>query len=45
MNEVIQHILVFLALGLAIGFLVKKFFLKDTSSTKSCGKEGDCGCH
>lgn len=45
MNEVIQHILVFIALVLAIGFLVKKFFLKETSSNNSCGKDSDCGCH
>ena len=45
MNDIIQNIMVLIALGLAIAFLVKKFFLKETSSTKNCGKDSDCGCH
>lgn len=45
MNEFIQFILAFLALGIAVFFLVKKFFFKKaTSNSKACGKEG-CGCH
>jgi large-conductance mechanosensitive channel len=45
MNDIIQHILVFIALGFAIFFLVKKFFIKETSSNNSCGKGSDCECH
>ncbi|MFD2186103.1 FeoB-associated Cys-rich membrane protein [Aquimarina celericrescens] len=49
MNILIQNILVFLIFGLAVGFLVKKFFWKPAlSSSKkksaSCGST-DCGCH
>ncbi|WP_344925007.1 FeoB-associated Cys-rich membrane protein [Aquimarina addita] len=51
MNILIQNILVLLVFGVAIGFLIKKFFWKSeevTSSTKSnsspCGN-GGCGCH
>lgn len=43
MNTLIQNILVFTAILLAIGFLVKKFFWKKKSN-KSCGTD-DCGCH
>jgi plastocyanin domain-containing protein len=45
MNDIIQNILVFTAIALAIGFLVKKFFLKKTKSKKACGKDDGCGCH
>lgn len=44
MNTIIQNILVFLAVALAIGFLAKKFFLKKSKSKKVCGTD-DCGCH
>lgn len=44
MNTVIQNILVFTAIGLAIAFLVKKFVWKKSKSKKACG-EDDCGCH
>ena len=39
----IQTILAFITLVFAIGFLVKKFFLKNPVSNKACGKD-DCGC-
>jgi hypothetical protein len=41
----IQEILVYITLAVAIGFLVKKFFWKKKpkKSNKSCGE--DCGCH
>jgi hypothetical protein len=44
MNIFIQNILVFTAVGLAVAFLIRKFFLKKSNSKKSCGDE-DCGCH
>jgi hypothetical protein len=37
-----QQILVYIALGIALGFLFKKFFGKKKSK-KNCGDE-DCGC-
>lgn len=39
----IQEIIAFTILGFAIGFLVKKFFLKKKKSDKNCGGT-DCGC-
>jgi hypothetical protein len=39
----IQEILAFLALGIALTFLIKKFFFKKKKSDKDCGS-GDCGC-
>jgi hypothetical protein len=39
----IQEILAFLALGIALAFLIKKFFFKKKKSDKDCGN-GDCGC-
>jgi plastocyanin domain-containing protein len=44
MSTLIQNILVFIAVVLAIGFLVKKFFFKKSKSKKACGTD-DCGCH
>jgi len=46
MNDIIQNILVITALGLAVLFLVRKFFWKKTvkATDKSCGTN-DCGCH
>ena len=41
----IQEILVYISLGIAIGFLVTKFIWKPKSkSKKNCGDD-DCGCH
>ncbi len=46
MNIIIQNILVFTALALAVGFIVKKFILKPKKkSSKSCGGDDGCGCH
>ena len=44
MNTIIQNILVFIAMAVAILFIAKKFFWKKTSSKKACGDDG-CGCH
>ena len=45
MNPFIQNILAIPALIIAIGFLITKFLLKKKQSKKSCGGDGDCGCH
>jgi len=37
----VQQILVYIALGLAIFYLVKKYFFSD----KKTGCDTDCGCH
>ena len=45
-----QDILVYITLGLAIAFLVKKFFIPKTvksqkkENIKSCGQDSNCGC-
>jgi len=44
MNTIIQNILVFTAVILAVVFLVKKFFFKTPKTKKACGTD-DCGCH
>ncbi|GAL68341.1 hypothetical protein JCM19301_281 [Jejuia pallidilutea] len=44
MNNIVQHILVFTAVALALAFLVRKFFLKKPKAKKACGNDG-CGCH
>ncbi|WP_424320171.1 FeoB-associated Cys-rich membrane protein [Flavobacterium aquariorum] len=38
----IQEIIAFVILILALGFLIRKFFFKKKSN-KNCGS-GDCGC-
>ena len=38
-----QQILVYFALAVAVGFLVKKFFFKKKSK-KNCGGDDGCGC-
>ncbi|MCF1421029.1 FeoB-associated Cys-rich membrane protein [Mangrovimonas sp. AS18] len=44
-NDIIQTILVFSAVILAAGFLVRKFFFPNSKkAANSCGKD-DCGCH
>lgn len=46
MNTILQNILVFTALALALVFLVKKFVWKPKkASSKSCGGDDSCGCH
>jgi len=48
--EILQQVLVYVTLFLAIGYIVKKFFLPKTlfatkkSSTKACGQD-NCGCN
>lgn len=39
-----QDIIIYIALALAVWFLVRKFFWKKTKSQKSCGKDHGCGC-
>ncbi|MDN3705575.1 FeoB-associated Cys-rich membrane protein [Myroides ceti] len=38
-----QEILVYIALALAIGFFIKKWFFKKKSKSK-CGSDTDCNC-
>ncbi|WP_296383640.1 FeoB-associated Cys-rich membrane protein [Winogradskyella sp.] len=47
MNTVIQNILVFSVLAIALIFLVKKFVWKPkkAKTTKACGSDDGCGCH
>jgi membrane protein implicated in regulation of membrane protease activity len=40
----IQEILAFAALVIALAFLIRKFFLKKKNSKKNCGGD-DCGCN
>ncbi|SMC36729.1 hypothetical protein SAMN05660703_0601 [Cellulophaga tyrosinoxydans] len=46
--DTLQNILLFITLGIAVGYIVKKFFLPKkfsvTKKQKSCGSS-DCGCH
>ncbi|MBD0833916.1 FeoB-associated Cys-rich membrane protein [Aestuariibaculum suncheonense] len=44
MNTLIQNILVFSAVALALLYLIRKFFWKKKKSKKACG-EDNCGCH
>jgi hypothetical protein len=44
MNTLLQNTLVFIAVTLAVAFLVKKFLWKSPKQKKACGKDG-CGCH
>lgn len=39
-----QHILAYAALGLALFYLVRRFFWKPKKKNDGCGSE-DCGCH
>jgi hypothetical protein len=39
----IQDFLTYLTLGIAVAFLVKKFFYKKKKTNKNCGD--DCNCH
>lgn len=45
MNNVIQNILVFSAVILAVISIVKKFLPKKVKSNSTCGNETNCGCH
>ena len=48
--ELFQQILVYITLALALGFIIRKFFLPKSlrlskkNNAKACG-EKDCGCH
>jgi hypothetical protein len=42
-NIMIQEILTYITLGIAVAFLFKKFFFKKKKSDKNCGD--DCNCH
>jgi len=47
---ILQNILVYIILALAVGYLVKKFLLPKSlfASKKAGGKgcgDGECGCH
>ncbi|MDO1502295.1 FeoB-associated Cys-rich membrane protein [Winogradskyella maritima] len=46
MNELLQNILVFLAISASMVYLVRKFIWKPKkkSASGSCGTD-DCGCH
>ena len=39
----IQNILTYITLGIAVVFLVKKFFFEKKKTDKNCGE--DCNCH
>ncbi|MFB9055148.1 FeoB-associated Cys-rich membrane protein [Mariniflexile ostreae] len=46
MNTIIQNILVLISIGLALAFLIKKFFWKKSKSKKAFGDHHDCdNCH
>lgn len=46
MNTIIQNILVFSALILALGFIVKTYIWSPKKKkTKACGGDDGCGCH
>ncbi|MFT6748397.1 MAG: hypothetical protein ACJAQ1_000309 [Flavobacterium sp.] len=40
-----QEILVYICVAVAVGFLIKKFFLKKKKKTKGKNCDTDCGCH
>ncbi|RTY96001.1 FeoB-associated Cys-rich membrane protein [Flavobacterium sp. GT3R68] len=39
-----QEIIAFITLGIAVAFLIKKFFFKKKKSDKNCGSD-NCGCN
>lgn len=47
--DLLQQILVYITLAIAVGYIIKKFFIpsfliKKKPSKKACGQD-DCGCH
>jgi hypothetical protein len=48
--EIAQHIFVYVAVAVALGYLLKKFVLPKSlfsdgkKKSKACGQD-DCGCH
>ncbi|MFD2551359.1 FeoB-associated Cys-rich membrane protein [Bizionia sediminis] len=49
MNTIIQDIAAFTILGLAVLFLIRKFFgipgFGGRKKTKNCGSNSNCDCH
>jgi hypothetical protein len=46
MEIIIQNIFAFSALAMALLYLFKTFvWWPKKSTSKSCGTDGDCGCH
>lgn len=47
MNTIIQNILVFITVALAMGYIIRKYIWspKKKSTTKACGGDDGCGCH
>ncbi len=49
--DILQHILVYVTLTIAVGFLVKKFLLpkpvklQKKGFEKPCGQSGSCNCN
>jgi len=48
--DIFQQVLVYITLAIAIGYILKKFFLPKSlfgvnkQNSKACGQD-DCGCH
>ncbi|MFS4466477.1 hypothetical protein [Maribacter sp. 2210JD10-5] len=48
--DILQHILVYITLAIAVGYILWKFILPKSllsskkRNSKACGQE-DCGCH
>ncbi len=48
--EIVQTVLMYITLAIAVSYIVKKFFLpkrlfaSKKPKTKACGQD-DCGCH
>jgi len=40
----LQEILAYITLGIAVAFLIRKFFFKKKKSDKNCGSD-DCACN
>lgn len=46
MNTILQNILVFITVALAVGYIVKKYIWSPKKkNTKACGGDNGCGCH
>tara|TARA_R100001377_G_scaffold45775_1_gene26255 strand:- start:267 stop:407 length:141 start_codon:yes stop_codon:yes gene_type:complete len=46
MDSIIQNIIAFTVLGLAILFLIRKFIWSPKKkNSKNCGGDDGCGCH
>jgi membrane protein implicated in regulation of membrane protease activity len=40
----VQEIIAFVILGIAVAYLIKKYFFKNQKSNKNCGSDDGCGC-